>query len=295
MRRDFADLSAFVLVARLGSFRRAAAELGLTPSAVSHGLRGLESRLGVRLLNRSTRSVGLTEAGERLLERLSPAFADIGQAVEEINTFRDRPTGSLRLNVPRLAAAIVVAPKLATFANNYPDVQLEVTVDDGLVDIIATRYDAGIRYGESVERDMIGVKVSAEQRFAVVGSPDYFRLKPKPLTPFDLRHHACIGYRLPTSGVLYRWEFEKNGEQINLAPTGAPILNDPELSIRAALDGIGLLFTGEEMLTPYIRDGRLEQALEDWCPSFPGFFLYYANRRHISGALRALIDTLRHG
>lgn len=293
MRRDLSDLATFVTVARLGGFARAAAELRLTRSAVSHGLRGLEERLGVRLLNRTTRSVGLTEAGQRLFERLSPALAEVAAAVEDVNAFRERPTGSVRLNVPRLAAATVIGPRLAAFALAYPDVQLEIAVDDGLVDIVGDRYDAGIRFGERVERDMVGVRVSPDQSYVVVGSPDYFESHPRPMTPRDLVSHACIGFRFPSSGVLYRWEFEKDGETILYTPAGAPILNDLELTVRAALDGVGLAFTGATVLAPYLRNGTLVQVLADWCPPFPGFFLYYANRRHVSAALRALIEILR--
>ncbi|MFN3945238.1 MAG: LysR family transcriptional regulator [Allosphingosinicella sp.] len=293
MRRDLADLSAFVAVARLGSFRRAAAELGVTASALSHALRALEERLGVRLLNRTTRSVSLTEAGEQLYARLLPAFEDVATAVDGVNSFRDRPAGSVRINVPRLAAATVIAPMLARFTAEFPEVRLEVTVDDGVVNIVDGRYDAGIRFGEAVERDMIAVRVSPDQRFAVVGSPAYFEDRPKPISPQDLRHHPCIGFRLPTSGVLYRWELEKDGIAIEVAPAGAPILNDPELSIQAALDGVGLAFTGAGILAPYIEDGRLVQVLKDWCPPFPGFFLYYPSRRHTPAALRALITVLQ--
>ena len=294
MRRDLADLAAFVAVARLGAFARAAAELGLTRSALSHGLRGLEARLGVRLLNRTTRSVGLTEAGQRLYERLSPAFGEIASALEGVNSFRERPSGSLRLNVPRLAAATVIGPRLASFARAYPDVQLEITVDDALVDIVGGRYDAGIRFGERVEKDMIGVRVSPDESQIVVGSPAYFHSRPRPATPRDLTSHACIGFRFASSGALYRWEFEKNGETIQFTPAGAPILSDLELTVRAALDGVGLAFSGAAMLAPYLRDGTLIQVLEDWCPLFPGFYLYYPNRRHVSAALRALIEMLRH-
>ncbi len=293
MRRNLPDLAAFIAVARLGGFARAAAELGLTRSALSRSLRGLEERLGVRLLNRTTRSVGLTEAGQRLFERVSPALAEIASAIEDVNVFRDRPTGSVRLNVPRLAAATVIGPRLAAFARAYPEVQLEVTVDDGLVDIVGDRYDAGIRFGERVERDMIGVRVSPDQRFVVVGSRGYFERHPRPATPRDLMSHPCIGFRFPSSGVLYRWEFEKDGETLLCTPTGAPVLNDLELTVRAALDGVGLAFTGAAMLEPYLMDGTLVQVLADWCPLFPGFFLYYANRRHVSAALRALIEILR--
>jgi DNA-binding transcriptional LysR family regulator len=293
MRRDLPDLAAFVTVAKLGGFARAAAELGLTRSALSHALRGLEERLGVRLLNRTTRSVGLTEAGQRLFERLSPALAEVASAVEDLNAFRGRPAGSVRLNVPRLAAATVIGPRLAAFARAYPEIQLEIAVDDALVDIVEDRYDAGIRFGERVGRDMVGVRVGPDQSFAVVGSPGYLASHALPVTPHDLHSHACIGFRFPSSGVLYRWEFEKDGETILHTPAGAPILNDLELAVRAALEGIGLAFIGRTMLAPHLRDGTLVQVLGDWCPPFPGFFLYYANRRHMSAALRALIDFLR--
>jgi DNA-binding transcriptional LysR family regulator len=220
-------------------------------------------------------------------------LAEIASAVEDVNSFRARPTGSVRLNVPRLAAATVIGPRLAAFARTYPEIQLEIVVDDALVDIVGDRYDAGIRFGERVERDMVGVRVSPDQRYVVVGSPGYFERRSRPATPRDLAGHACIGFRFPSSGVLYRWEFEKDGDSILYTPSGAPILSDLELTVQAALDGVGLAFTGAAMLAPYLRDGTLVQVLADWCPPFPGFFLYYANRRHVSAALRALIDTLR--
>ncbi len=293
MRRDLPDLAAFVVVARLRSFRRAAAELGLTASALSHGLRGLEERLGVRLLQRTTRSVGLTEAGARLFEQLAPALGDITRALEEVNSFRDRPRGRLKINVPKLAARLVIAPRLAAFAATYPDVELEVTVDDGFVDIVVQGYDAGIRFGESVERDMVAVRVSPDQRFAVAGSPDYFARWAPPATPHDLREHACLGFRMPGSGVLYHWEFEKDGVAVDVAPSGAPVLNDPDLAIAAALDGVGLVYTGEAFLRPHLEVGRQVRVLDDWCPAIPGFFLYYPSRRNAPAALRALIDALR--
>ncbi len=293
MRRDLPDLAAFVVVAKLRSFRRAAAELGVTASALSHGLRGLEERLGVQLLQRTTRSVGLTEAGQHLYQRLGPSLDDVAQALEEVNGFRGHPRGRLRINVPKLAARLVVAPRLAVFTAAYPDVDLEVTVNDGFIDIVEQGFDAGIRFGEGVERDMIAVRVSSDQEFAVAGSPEYFARRPRLVTPHDLRQHACLGFRMPTSGVLYRWEFEKDGLTLEVTPRGAPVLNDPDLAIRAAVDGVGLVYTGEAFLAPDLAGGRLVRVLADWCPAVPGFFLYYPNRRHSSAALSALVDALR--
>ncbi|WP_434383761.1 LysR substrate-binding domain-containing protein [Melittangium boletus] len=289
---EFAELAAFVAVAQERNFRRAAARLGLMPSTVSHSLRALETRLGVRLLNRTTRSVSPTAAGEQLLNQLAPAFGDISRAVETVNDFRGKPTGTVRLNMPRLVALGVLAPRFGEFTRTYPDVTLEVTVEDALVDIVGRRFDAGIRLGENVGQDMVAVRVTPDQRLAIVGSPAYFRERAPPRGPLDLKDHRCVGYRLST-GALVRWEFERGEEKHTVAVNGPLVLEDSELMRRAALDGVGLICTMESHVTEELREGRLVRVLADWCPPFPGFFLYYPSRRHVPAALRALIDMLK--
>jgi DNA-binding transcriptional LysR family regulator len=293
-RTDLSDLAAFVAVAKHRSFRRAAVELRVSPSALSHAIRGVEERLGIRLLNRTTRSVAPSEAGERLLARLRPALLDIADAVEDVNAFRDTPTGTLRLNVPRPAAHLLLAPVMARFLRANPQMHLEIVADDGLVDIVSAGFDAGIRLGESLERDMIAVAIGPLQRFAIVGSPAYFDGREKPRTPADLRDHACIRYRFP-SGVLYRWKFEKRGRALEVDVDGPLTLGEPELMARAALDGVGLALAFEGYVEAPIAAGRLVRVLADWCPTFPGFHLYYPSRRQVPAGLRAFIEMVREG
>ncbi|MCP3142652.1 LysR family transcriptional regulator [Pyxidicoccus xibeiensis] len=290
---EYAELAAFVAVAQERSFRRASARLGLSPSALSHSIRGLEERLGARLLNRTTRSVAPTEAGLRLLERLEPAFVEISGAVEAVNAFSARPSGTVRLNVPRMAAHMVLAPIFGRFARAYPDVHLEVIADDGMVDIVARGFDAGIRLGEHVQRDMVAVRVTQDLRSVVVGSPGYLAAHPAPRTPRELKGHACIGYRMVSSGALYRWEFERRGVVLDVAVEGPLTLDDPDLTVAAALDGVGLAHVIESRVADHLAAGRLVRVLDDWCPSFPGFFLYYPGRRQMPAALRALIDFVQ--
>ena len=292
MRAGLTDLSAFVAVATHRSFSRAAAELGLSPSALSHTVRGLEERMDLRLLNRTTRSVAPTEAGERLLERLRPALRDIADALEDANIFRDKPAGRLRLNVPRSAAVLLLAPVITRFVQTYPEMQLEIATEGRFVDIVAAGFDAGVRFGESVERDLVAVRISADLRMAVVGSPAYFRTHPKPRRPHDLPDHACIHFRLP-GGSLYRWEFEKAGEAMEVEVDGPLILGDQELMVGAAIDGAGLAMILEPHARPHLRAGRLKRVLAEWCPPFPGYFLYYPSRRQVPAGLRAFIDMMR--
>ncbi|HEY8016092.1 MAG TPA: LysR family transcriptional regulator [Dongiaceae bacterium] len=292
MRAGLTDLSAFVAVATHRSFSRAAAALGLSPSALSHTVRGLEERLDLRLLNRTTRSVAPTEAGERLLERLRPALRDIDDALEDANVFRDKPAGRLRLNVPRSAAVLLLAPVITRFVQTYPEMQLEIATEGRFVDIVAAGFDAGVRFGESVERDMVAVRISADLRMAVVGSPAYFRDHPKPRKPHDLTDHACIRFRLP-GGSLYRWEFEKAGESMEVEVGGPLTLGDQELMLGAAIDGAGLAIVLERHARPHLSAGRLKRVLSDWCPPFPGYFLYYPSRRQVPAGLRAFIDMMR--
>ncbi|MFT3691201.1 LysR family transcriptional regulator [Paenirhodobacter sp.] len=290
---DFGELAAFVAIAEEGGFRRAAARLNLTPSTLSHSLRSLEEKLGVRLVSRTTRTVALTEAGEALLRQIGPAFARIETAVETINTFRDHPAGTVRISVPRAVAARVLVPKFRAFSDRYPDVTLEVAAENGFVDIVKQGFDAGIRLGESLDRDMIAVRVTPDLRAAVVAAPDYLARFPAPETPRDLHRHACIGWRQPGSGALYRWEFAKDGQALSVAVTGPLILNDPDLMVDAALSGVGLAYATEQHVADHLAAGRLIRVLEDWCPPYPGFFLYYPGRRQPPAALRALVEMLR--
>jgi DNA-binding transcriptional LysR family regulator len=289
---DISDLMAFAAVAERRSFRRAAVDLGITASAISHRIRALEERLGIRVLNRTTRSVALTPAGERLLARLQPAFAGLEAAVEEVNDFRDSPAGTLRLNAPHVAIEVVLAPLLQPFLAAYPQISLEIAANDSLVDIVADGFDAGIRFGERLQRDMIAVNIGPHQRDAAIASPLYFERHPKPNTPYDLRDHACIRYRFP-SGIPYAWEFEKNGEAVEIEVDGPLTLDSQRASIRAALDGIGIAYTFESLVMPLIEQGRLVRVLEDWCPVYPGLFLYYTSRKQMPAALRAFIDFVR--
>jgi DNA-binding transcriptional LysR family regulator len=292
VRDELNVLSAFLLVAEERSFTRAAKRLGVSPSALSHAIRGLEERVGVRLLARTTRSVAPTHAGEQLLARLGPAVGDIRGALDEISGLRDTPAGRVRIVMPRLAASMVLAPKLPQFAAAYPDVVLDVTTDDSPLDLVAGRFDAGIHLGEFIERDMVAVRVSRDQRPAIVGSPRYFESNRKPESPRDLPGHRCLNIRMGSAGV-YRWEFDKGGQSVAVAVSGPLVVDDIELLLRAAIDGVGLAFSLEEHVAPHVASGALVRVLEDWCPPFPGFFLYYPSRRQQPAALSALIATLR--
>lgn len=292
---EYAELAAFLAVAQERSFRRAAVRLGISPSALSHTIRDLEERLGARLLNRTTRSVAASEAGEMLLGKLAPAFADIEEAVAAMSDLRERPSGRVRLSVPRLAAEVVLAPVLGRFATAYPEVRLDVTVEDELTDIVAGRYDAGIRPGELVQRDMVAVRVTPDLRIAIVGSPGYLASRGMPLTPHDLNDQVCINYRWRDSGALYKWPLEKDGVSLEVAVEGPLTMNDSDLVVTAALGGAGLACTLETRVAEHLASGRLVRVLEDWCQPFPGFFLYHPSRRQMRPALRALVDFLRVG
>ena len=290
---DLNTLAAFVAVAEERSFTRAAKRLGVSPSAMSHAMRGLEEKIGVRLLSRTTRSVSPTEAGEQLLARLRPAITDVKDALERLAGLRNKPAGRLRLLVPRLAGTELLAPKLAQFTRDYPDVVLDITADDTHLDIVAGGYDAGIQFGEYIQKDMIAVRVSKDHRAAIVGSAVYFKSHPKPKAPRDLLSHKCINFRHGHGGDVYRWEFEKGRKSLSVAVNGPLIVDDVEIVIRAALDGIGLAFVGEDKVAQQLASGRLIRVLDDWCQPFPGFFLYYPSRRQQPAALSALINTLR--
>ena len=289
---NLSHLAVFAAVARHCSFQRAAAEAGMSTSAVSHAIRGLEERLGVSLFNRTTRSVALTEAGQRLVERLQPALRDVGDALEEMNNFRATPAGTLRINSSHIAAQMLVAPLLPRFLEAYPEIHLEIVLDDGFVDIVAGGFDAGIRFDEAVPEDMVAVRFGGAQRFAVVGAPQYFAHRPMPRHPHDLAAHACIRHRFP-SGRIFKWEFEKGRDRLDLDVTGPATLGDLALGLSAALDGVGLAFVFEAMAADAIADGRLLRALDDWCPPYPGFMLYYPRQRRMPSALRAFIDMVR--
>jgi DNA-binding transcriptional LysR family regulator len=293
MRDDLTGLTTLLAVASRRSFTAAAAELGVTPSAVSQTLAALEQRLGVRLLQRTTRSVGLTEAGARFVDRLKPALVEVRGALESLNELRDRPTGTLRLNVPSVACRQLLEPALGEFLTAHPDIRLEVRVEDALGDIIADGFDAGIRLGETLGREMIAVPLTAPDRSAVVGSPAYFRAHGKPKHPRELLEHDCINYRLATRGGLYRWEFTQDGKDFEMAVEGRLLANDWHVMLRGALDGVGLAYLLESSVREPLKDKRLVRVLEDYCPPFPGFFLYYPSRAGLSPKLRALVDFLR--
>lgn len=291
MRQELADLTAFAIVAEERSFTRAAVRLGVSQSALSHAMRGLEQRLGLQLLARTTRSVAPTAAGTALLQELAPALERIEQAVLETRQKKETPSGRIRIIIPRTATQMVLLPRLAHFARAYPEITLEVTHSNDPVDLIAGEYDAGVQLGEFIQRDMIAVPVTGEMRLVVVGSPAYFESNPKPRNPQDLKDHACVGFRF--SKGLYRWEFEKGRRVLTVSPQGPASFDDPDLVIQAVLDGVGIGTSLEESVKPYLREGRLIQVLQDWCPPFPGYFLYYPSRRNQPAALRALIATLR--
>ncbi|PYQ04628.1 MAG: LysR family transcriptional regulator [Acidobacteria bacterium] len=293
-RDELSILAAFAAVAQERSFTRAAVRLGVSTSALSHSIRALEERLGVRLLARTTRNVAPTDAGERLLAQLRPALDEIEAALTEIGRLREKPAGTIRLIAPAIVVAMTVSPKLAKFTRDHPDVVLDITTeDDSRRDLVAARFDAGIHLGEFLQRDMVAVKVSGEQRAAIVAAPSYFDSRPKPRTPRDLAAHHCIRYRMGAGGPIYRWEFERRGKPVTVSVSGPLIVNDVDLTLRAALDGIGLAFLLEEHAAEYIARGDLVRVLEDWCPPFEGYFLYYPSRRHQPAALQALVDALR--
>ena len=290
-RDELAELSAFATVAEERSFTRAAARIGISQSALSHSIRGLEKRLGLQLLARTTRSVAPTAAGTALLKELVPALERIELAVAESRKQRETPSGRIRLIIPRTATEMVILPKLAQFARAYPEIFLEVTSSNDPVDLVAGEYDAGVQLGEFIQRDMIAVRVTKEMRLAVVGTPSYFESNPVPRTPQDLKDHPCIGFRF--SNGLYRWEFEKGRKTLTVSPQGPASFDDPDLVIQAVLEGVGIGTAMEDTIRGLIAEGRLIQVLTDWCPPFPGYFLYYPSRRHQPAALSALVSTLR--
>lgn len=280
-------------VADEASFTRAASKLGMSQSALSHAMRVLEERLGVRLLARTTRRVATTEAGERLLQTLRPALEDIGTGLAGLSGLRDKPAGTIRITSVRYAYTSILWPVLRTFLPTFPDVRVEISIDDGFADVVAARFDAGIRFGEQVAKDMIAVRIGPDMRAAVVASPAYLADHPAPLSPHDLAQHRCVNYRLATGGGLYRWRFAKNGRPLEVRVEGPLVFNDGDAILQAALDGQGLAYMFEGMVDGPLADGRLVRVLADWCPAFPGYYLYYPSRRQTPPALAALVDALR--
>jgi DNA-binding transcriptional LysR family regulator len=291
-RDDLNVLAALLAVAEERSFTQAAKRLGVSQSALSHAIRALEERLGVRLLARTTRSVAPTDAGAELIRHLGPALADIRGALDKLAGLRDTPAGRVRVVASRLAAKTILGPKLGQFARQYPDIVLDISTDDSRIDLVAGGYDAGIQFGEYIAQDMVAVRVSPDLRPAIVGSRQYFKSHPKPKAPRDLLHHRCINFHHGSQG-MYRWEFDKGKRSLTVAVNGPLIVDDTDLVIRAALDGVGLAFVAEQHAEPHLTNGAFVRVLEDWCPPFPGYFLYYPSRRQQPAALSALIETLR--
>lgn len=293
-RESMNDLVAFLAVARERSFTRAAAHLGVSPSALSHTIRGLEERLGVRLLTRTTRSVAPTDAGERLLRTVGPHLDEIHAELEALAEMRDKPAGTIRITAVDHAAETVLWPALAKFLSEYPDIHVDLIIDNTLRDIVAERFDAGIRMGERVARDMIAVRIGSELRMAAVATPSYFAERGKPKTPQDLADHICINLRLETLGGVYVWEFEKGSREINVKVEGQLTVNDIAVIRRAALEGLGIGFIPQDYVQPYLDSGELIRVLADWTPPFPGYHLYYPSRRQQSPAFALLVDALRY-
>jgi DNA-binding transcriptional LysR family regulator len=293
-RQTVNDLFAFRAVARARSFTRAAAQIGVTTSALSHAMRGLEERLGVRLLTRTTRSVALTQAGERLLGAVGAHMDGIEEEIAALGELRDRPAGSFRITTGIHAAETILRPTLSRLLPAYPDIHVELSVDSGFVDIVAQRFDAGVRLGETIEQDMMAVRIGPDMRMAAVAAPEYFSARGAPLIPHDLAAHNCINLRFPTHGGLYAWEFEKDGRAMNVRVEGQLIVNEIGLARQAACEGLGVAYLPDDYVASAVEAGRLLRVLEDWCPSFPGYHLYYASRRQQLSAFSALVDALRY-
>lgn len=293
-RENVNDILAFLAVARERSFTKAAAKLGVSQSALSHTIRGLEERLGIRLLTRTTRSVAPTEAGERLVRTLGPRFEEIDAEIAALSELREKPAGTIRITTGEHAAETILWPALAKLLPDYPEVNVEVVIDYGLTDIVAERYDAGIRLGEQVAKDMIAVRIGPDMRMAVVGAPSYFARRPLLKTPRDLTAHNCINIRLPTYGGLYAWEFEKRGRELKGRVEGQLVFNNMALRVNAALAGLGLAYLPEDQIQTHLADGQLVRVLDDWCPPFSGYHFYYPSRRQATPAFALLVDALRY-
>ncbi|MEG0001423.1 MAG: LysR family transcriptional regulator [Comamonas sp.] len=293
-RDNYNDLLAFIQVAQQGSFTKAAAQMGVSPSALSHAIRALEARLDVRLLTRTTRSVSTTDAGEKLLASVAPHFEDIDAKLIAVSELRKKPSGTVRITASEFAATYLIWPKLSKALVDYPDITVEVTVDYNRTDIVSERYDAGVRLGDELAKDMIAVRISADQRIAVVGSAAYFAQRAKPKTPADLAEHNCINLRLPTHGGLLPWDFQKGKKAVKVRVTGQWIYNSSTPILRAALADQGLAFLPEDMVLEHVAKGELIRVLEDWCQPYSGYHLYYPSRRQSSGALAIVVEALRH-
>jgi DNA-binding transcriptional LysR family regulator len=292
-RQNVNDLLAFLAVAKARSFTRAAAKLGVSQSALSHTIRGLEERLGLRLLTRSTRSVAPTEAGERLVRTVGPRFEEIDAELSALTELREKLAGTIRITTSEHAAEAILWPALGKILPDYPDISVEVIIDHGLTDIVAERFDAGIRLGEQVAKDMIAVRIGPDFRMAVVGAPSYFAKRPRPKRPQDLTAHDCINIRLPTYGRIYAWEFEKRGRELKVRVEGQLVFNNIALRLKAALTGFGLAYLPEDQVQTHLADGRLIRVLDDWCPPFSGYHLYYPSRRQPTPAFALLVEALR--
>ncbi|HZZ09933.1 MAG TPA: LysR family transcriptional regulator [Paraburkholderia sp.] len=292
-RDNFNDLLAFIAVARERSFTRAAAQLGVSQSALSHTIRALETRLGLRLLTRTTRSVRPTEAGERLMQTVAPRFEEIEAELSAVTELRDEPTGTLRITATDFAARTILWPRLSPVLRDYPQIKVEIVTDYGLADIVADRYDIGVRNGDQVAKDMIAVRIGADMRMAIVGAPAYLKERPRPKTPQDLTTHNCINLRLPTHGGFYAWELKKGHRALQVRVEGQLAFNGTYAMLDAALDGYGLAYVPAELAAPHVSAGRLVGVLDDWCPTFPGLHAYYASRRQFSRAMTLVIDALR--
>ena len=293
-RANINDLLAFLAVARERSFTKAAAKLGVSQSALSHTMRELEARLGVRLLMRTTRSVAPTEAGERLLQSVGPRVEEIEAELAAVSELREKPAGTIRITATEYAAEAVLLPKLAKLLPVYPDIKVEIIADYGLTDIVAQRFDAGVRNGEQVAKDMIAVRIGPDMRMAVVGAPSYFKKRPAPKKPQDLIDHNCINLRLTTHGGLYAWEFEKDGRELRVRVEGQLTFNSSSQMFHAAVGGFGLAYVPEGLVQPHIAKGRLKRVLEDWCPPYSGYHLYYPSRRQPSAAFALFVEALRY-
>ena len=294
LRQNANDLLAFLAVARERSFTKAAAKLGVSQSALSHTIRGLEARLGLRLLTRTTRSVSPTEAGQRMLEKIGPHFEEIEIELAALSDLRDTPAGNIRINAMDHALEYILWPVLKPFLAQYPDISVEVCCDYGFVDIAAQGFDAGVRLGEDVAQGMIATRIGADMRMLVVGSPEYFTDRTQPLTPRDLTEHACNNLRLPTNGGLYTWEFKKDQQSLNVRVSGQVTFNGVYQLLQAALDGFGLSYIPQDLVAPHIEAGRLVAVLDDWCAPFTGFHLYYPSRRQASPAFALFLEAVRY-
>lgn len=293
-RDEFGELRAFIAVAKDSSFTKAAAKLGVSPSALSHTVRGLEERLGLRLLTRTTRSVSTTEAGERLYRSVAGHFDQIRFEIDALSELRDKPSGTIRISSAIHAAEMLLRPKLARFLSEFPDINVEVSINDGFIDIVGEHFDAGVRLGESISKDMIAVRIGPDWRFVVVGTPEYFARRSPPEHPSDLTNHQCINLRLASAGSLYAWEFEKKGREIEVRVAGQAIFDSIFPILHAAVDGTGLAYVPEDLAQPYIDAGQLQVVLSDWCPSIQGYHLYYPNRRLASPAFAKFLEAIRH-